>query len=333
MTIQLLCHFDGSNDSTTIIDETGNSDLYCLGNARLSNTGQVFGTACLFIDGGQILDNAAAIVFASNDCTLRFRYTPHATDLSGSWRGVVSVGNIELSVQDGILTATVYFADNTATAISLGILSIGNSYAISIERFGNNFYGYLNSTLINQFVKSETASVYDTVFGSDDSATSIFGKIDELLIDNGTSYAQGASSYTVETAPFILTPPVLPDFQLVNYAVSGFDAVLINKLAPITKFDAELVQYCVSGFDAALVNAGLTGVDFQLESRALEITRYDAELINIGTSITAFDAQLINECGVSISKADFELINLMLGDTESVVIDIHNPDFPIYGDY
>lgn len=201
MTIQCLFHFDGANGSTSIVDETGiQTNITIGGSAALSDTGQTFGTACLWLNGGYIQffdDNLQGIAFADNDLTVRFRYTPHLNDLTGT-RYISMIGNIELSIIDGVLTLTTYFNDATNEALSITTLSADTPYAISIERYLTNYYAYLDGILLGQITNSKTADIYAGSFGASGGYIySIYGKIDEFLADNGESYAQGANSYVV----------------------------------------------------------------------------------------------------------------------------------------
>lgn len=204
MSIQLLCHFDGTNGSTTITDETGNiTNFICSGGAALSDTGETFGTACLLLNEGCV-ESSNSIVFGTNDFTYRLRYTPLGNDLlTGEVRIILDTTAVYLYLDSGVLIASINFDDSTFTDISLGSLTLNTSYAISVERYGNNFYAYLDGVLINQITDTKgIITGYPTRIGSTTAAFSGFGRVDELLIDIGTSYALGAASYTVETQPF-----------------------------------------------------------------------------------------------------------------------------------
>ena len=330
MSIHFLCHFDGTNGSTIFIDEIGNYTPIAGGNAALTTTGQVFGSACLNIAGGSVTIGSS-LPFYNQNHTIRFRYTAHIDDLTGAYRTVAIIGYAFVLVDNGYLLVVLNFDDSTMTEINLGSIADGFSFAIAIERYNDIFYVYLDGFQVANYEK--IGNVYDgnLTIGQDGDA-SIKGLIDEFLIDIGESYAQGAVSYTVETEPFSIMPTI-PDFQLINYCVSGFDAALQNKLAPISAFDAELINYLCSAIDATLQSVGYSAEDFQLQTRQIEYSKFDAALKNIGYSITAFDATLVNDAGIMISKGDFELINFMLADSQSIVINIHNPQQPIYGNY
>src|SRR5574343_696663 len=219
MAIQCLLHFDGANGSTDIIDEAGIYTLSSIGSpAALSDTGQTFGSACLLVGGGytQFFNvDMGGIDFASNNLTFRLRYTPHTNDLTGA-RYVATFGNIELSIVSGLLTLTTYFTDATFDSISIATLSADTSYAVSIERYAGNYYAYLNGALLNQITSTKIADIFACSIGASGGASySIYGKIDELLIDNGVSYAQGAANYTVEINPFSLNtnPQIIQSFN------------------------------------------------------------------------------------------------------------------------
>jgi hypothetical protein len=49
--VKVLLRFDGTNGSTSIVDETGNNTWTCTGNAQLSTSTPKFGSAALLLDG------------------------------------------------------------------------------------------------------------------------------------------------------------------------------------------------------------------------------------------------------------------------------------------
>lgn len=332
MSIIRLFHFDGVNGSTAVIDETGNDTGFtCTGSSILSNTGQVFGSACLALNGSPAF-SFSNIYFALSDFTIRFRYLVDVNDLNYSFQRILTAGSVTVFIDTGLLKVNIDFEDSSSITLNLGAVLQDVNYAISIERFGNSFYGYVDGALIDSTLSSQSVAS-SGIFLSDFGGTGVvYGKIDELLVDNGASYGQGSSSYIVENSQYFLTPSV-PDFELINYGLSGFDAELQNELAPIFAFDAELISSMCSGVDAVLLSVGYSADDVELQSKSIEYSKFDAELKSIGYSITAFDVILVNDVGIMISKADFELINFMSGDVQSVVVDIHNPEQPIYGNY
>lgn len=203
MTTEFLCHFDGTNGSTTLIDETGNYTLTANNGACLITSGQVFGSACLAVNNGYV-PIADAIPFYTNDHTIRFRFTPTTDDLI-DFKEIARFDYALVAISNGILK--VYFTFLTApfnVIKNLGALTANTSYALSIECFdGGIFCIYLNGerkTWDDYYAEPSNGNGF--YLGNSFSSQSISGLIDELLIDIGLSFAQSDASYSIETQPY-----------------------------------------------------------------------------------------------------------------------------------
>lgn len=203
MAFQLLCHFDGTNGSTVFIDETGNAGITAYNNAQLSTTGQTFGTACgLFADAGDYCELDTVTSQGSNDFTMAGRFTPSST--TDSNKTVFWYGGVKIYRDSNSLRARIFFDDSTDIVLIFGTISTSTNYAWRLERFGSDFYAYLNGS------QADTANSSKVVFGGTGligfPSSTATGRQDEILVDIGDSYLQGAASYTVETEPFVFNP-------------------------------------------------------------------------------------------------------------------------------
>src|SRR5690606_11367203 len=92
-----LLHFDGSNSSTTITDETGTSWTAYDG-AAISTAQSVFGGASAFLDGGsdtiRHTSDQPDFDFGSGDFTIECRIRPSSLPaLVGQYRFIISKDN------------------------------------------------------------------------------------------------------------------------------------------------------------------------------------------------------------------------------------------------
>ena len=345
MSIQLLCHFDGANGSTNIIDETGNiTDFVCSDGAALSDTGQTFGNACLHINKGLVY-SPSVIDFSTNDFTIRFRLTPKNGDAGSYYRIFLGISGIAIYTEYGVLKCG-FSLYGGYSVITIGSLTDDVAYAFSLERYGSTISVYLDGVLIDSITSADSLDAGAIGLGAFSNTDSIYGKLDELLIDNGTSYAQGAASYTVETVPFSLLPVL--DFELKNRrtALNSFNIVLsntrlnstefelINRLAELTPFNSAFKNRLIDATDVDLKNTARFVFECNLNNKRSITIKKDVQLNNALINIAAFDVALQSYIGMNpVVKADFRLLNQRDTLHDSVVIDLHKPENPIYGSY
>lgn len=203
-TITALMHFDGTNGSTTMTEETGKL-AYANVNAQIATAQSVFGGSSLALDGASSvsLPYSSAWYFAGNfTITARIRLTASGnfeicntgTGAGVYWRFFYdnSAGKLKFTYENG---GTQILANQTWSP------SLNTWYEVRVVRSGNNFHLFVNGTLLGTDVDADSmtvsnAALYIGAFGSSYAT----GYIDELCIFNGT--ATHTSGYTVPTTAY-----------------------------------------------------------------------------------------------------------------------------------
>lgn len=199
---EALLHFDGTNGSTSIIDESGKT-WTAVGNAQLSTTDSKFGTACLLLDGsGDYVDATADVdyQFGTGDFTIECfgrwdSFTGNRFLFGwGSNHGVYTfnIGTPELAYFDG--------AGNQLTIA--GGLATSTYYHVAISRQGTTMRLFKDGVkAASDFFSSVNFSGTNFRIGAQTTGSGEFqGRIDELRITKGT--AVYTANFTPPSGPF-----------------------------------------------------------------------------------------------------------------------------------
>jgi uncharacterized phage protein (TIGR02218 family) len=133
-------------------------------------------------------------------------------------------------------------SSNAIVAYSTGSFSYGFWRALSVEVFEHTLYMYVNGVLAITPVLLTDAVYFQlnrTMAIGGIGALSSWAFVDEFMIYNGTSLAQGASAYTVETAPY-------PDYSVAYYEFTAFaiDRSDITTTTGISVDDCTVTLHC-----------------------------------------------------------------------------------------
>jgi uncharacterized phage protein (TIGR02218 family) len=133
-------------------------------------------------------------------------------------------------------------SSNAIVAYSTGSFSYGFWYALSVEVFEHTLYVYVNGVLAITPVLLTNAVFFQmnrTMAIGGIGALSSWAFVDEFMIYNGASLAQGASAYTVETAPY-------PDYSVTYYEFTAFaiDRSDITTSTGISVDDCTVALHC-----------------------------------------------------------------------------------------
>lgn len=213
--VGLLMHCDGTNGSTSFIDNSSHAQaLTANGNAQLSTTNPKFGTACGLFDGtGDYVSMTAQPTYlapANGDWTTEAWIAPvafttigviHATRPPGADRGfqfqVTTGGKLQLVCWDA--SSNAYVSITSTASIATG----GTYTHVAATRGGNVYTMWVNGTAdgttTNATVMGPTGGT--SVVGRDPTTTAreFNGRIDELR------YTVGVCRYTgtfTPTGPF-----------------------------------------------------------------------------------------------------------------------------------
>lgn len=213
--VSLLLHGNGTDGSTTFIDNSPNSfTVTGFGNAQIDTAIKQFGTGSLQFDGnGDYLSipNNAVFDYGGSDFTIEFWiYSLSATQVSGIYTKRLS-GNTYTSLQISIVNgkmAIVGSNNGTTWAFDItGTIPINNStwYHVAVVRNGSSFKTYINGV---QDISTTNAGSLVTntdavLLGSGNTTSQFFnGYIDELRITKGVARYTG-TTLTVPDRQFL----------------------------------------------------------------------------------------------------------------------------------
>jgi hypothetical protein len=195
-----LCHFNGTNGSTSIVDATGRT-WTVNGDAAISTAQAVFGGASLHNSTGGIRSGPDALLSpGTGDFKINFRFNP--TTLSGPLiildaRDATHTGNFSIYTNG---TQLRYYA-NAADRITGPTLSPGTWYAIELTRVSGTTYLFVNGTQQGStYVDSTNYTVsYLTLMERYDLTEPEIGYMDEFRYALEAGHTAG---YTVEASEF-----------------------------------------------------------------------------------------------------------------------------------
>lgn len=206
--VSLLLHMDGSNGSTTFVDNS----KYALtptvnGNAQISTTQSKFGGSSASFDGtgdDLLYTSSALSISANQDFTWEGWFYANSLGTSTQYRGL-------LNNDTGLSAAPRLYLKGSTLMVYIGsadrfahqnTVSINTWYHFAMVRESNVVYSYLDG------VKSTSSYSYSTGpnnsnlrVGGDSFSTQYFnGYIDELRITLGV--ARYTATFTPSTQPF-----------------------------------------------------------------------------------------------------------------------------------
>lgn len=154
--VSLLLHFDGSNGSTTFTDNSPNAHtITAAGNAALSTSGQVFGTACGLFDGtGDYITAPAnsAFSFGTGNFTVEgfYKSTQTAAGYVISQNDSFANANWWAIVANASSAGDLYVYENTNARITASGTSInnGSDHFMQLIREGNSLKLYLDGVQV-----------------------------------------------------------------------------------------------------------------------------------------------------------------------------------------
>jgi hypothetical protein len=233
--VAALLHFDGTNGSTTITDNSKNNLTVTSVNGTAISTAQSkFGGASALFDGTNdyltIADNSI-FDFGSGDFTVE--YWEYRTS-SGTQSGVLSrntitftpylIGWYDVTINENIV---MYMSSNgttwdIASGISMGARTINVWTHYAVTRNGNTFRTFQNGTQISTFTSTATFPAGSGTLQIGRWGTTYYfkgGYIDELRITKG--YARYTGNFTPSTTAFSNTGGDVGKALVVNSTATG----------------------------------------------------------------------------------------------------------------
>jgi hypothetical protein len=240
--VAALLHFDGTNGSTTITDNSKNNVTFTVnGNSQISTAQSKFGGASILFDGtGDYLTtpNNSLFDLSSSDFTIEFWFNTNTLTPSGlagyanilgkqNWNGSAGAG---WGVWQFNQTIVFFWPTSALNSISTGnvITATNTWYHIAVVRSGtatNNTKIYINGVQQAQGTPSSTNSTSALTIGGTnvtsgwDNTYYAAGYIDELRITNG--YARYTGNFTPSTTAFSNTGGDVGKALVVNSTATG----------------------------------------------------------------------------------------------------------------
>jgi len=224
----LLMHFNGTNGSTTMTDNSKNNfAVTVVGNAQLSTVQSKFGGSSLLLDGtGDYLTLPSNSQFAFGtgnftiECWIYFAagssyreiFSCRATDSVA----VSTNGSLGINPNNGIFWYTNTFIINYNTNIPT------NQWVhVTVCRNGSSIKIFVNGTEVGSATNSDNLTSNLATIGANANGTEPFnGYIDELRITNGI--ARYTSNFTPSTTQFLDSTGDANSNVVVNSTATGF---------------------------------------------------------------------------------------------------------------
>lgn len=204
--VSLLLHMDGSNNSTTFIDNSKNAlAVTANGNARISTTQSKFGGASGYFDGNGdfcTLANNAALSLSSGDFTIELwvyhavRPTSTNTQILLDKDGTLNLSYPSYSITVDSSGLCVLNLGNgagvspTVTSYTIGTLPLTTWTHIAATKSGTTIRTFLNGALMSSTTQGVAItdggkSLYIGFYASAGAGAYFNGYIDELRISKG----------------------------------------------------------------------------------------------------------------------------------------------------
>jgi len=211
MPVVLLCHFDGTNGSTTFTDVSPSVHVLTAGTTSVTTSNPKFGTGSLASTGSLLSVGApnSDFNFGSGQFTVEcfglFTSAPSGAQiLVGQFQGASNLG-WDFGTNAGSLL--FFYSTTGADSPSVGAAfspTLNTWYHLAVDRDASNVLRvYVNGAVITSSTVSATlfASTLSVAIGNDGNTTRRFpGQIDEIRISKGI--AQYGGPFTPPTGPF-----------------------------------------------------------------------------------------------------------------------------------
>jgi len=225
--VSALLHFDGTNGSTVITDNSKNNfTITATNGAFISTVQSKFGGASVFLDGTNdylVTPTASAFTFGTNDFTVELWI----------YQTVSSVGAYKVLVGDNIYGSVggwqLYSYNNqlnlwkggTELIAPSGTLTLNSWNHVVWTRSSGNNRIFINGTQVGTTVSDSTNYVSSVIYiGASKTNTFNFaGYIDEFRITNG--YARYTGNFTPSTTAFSNTGGDVGKALVVNSTATG----------------------------------------------------------------------------------------------------------------
>jgi hypothetical protein len=201
--VKSLLHFNGDNNSTTIVDSSGSPmTLTANGSAKITTADSVFGGSCLDcgVSGSNYISSSTSIVLGTNDFIFEGRFKPAVTgDRFFYMNGVNKTGGIGLAVsQNNIIFRAAGTSDLTYQS------TISGWKAVAFIRFGNSRMIAIDGVIVASgalsFNQTESYAFQLGGIGYLSSDFHYFGLIDEFRITTATP--RHIENYSLDAAEF-----------------------------------------------------------------------------------------------------------------------------------
>lgn len=188
--VDLLLHMDGTNGSTSIIDEKGSS-INVVSAITLDTATKKFGTASAKMNGGSALINSSIMGYGTGDFTLECWIYPTANPSAVGQFFVVSAGGGNSAVVFGYQNLTSWGiapAGGTWKITSTTLPPVNQWSHLAITRQSGVLRQFLNGVLLSTVTGDATNFVASTSYiGHPTFANSILGYIDEVRSTKGVA--------------------------------------------------------------------------------------------------------------------------------------------------
>lgn len=213
---KLLLHCDGTNGSTTFIDETGKT-VTANGNAQISTAQSKFGGSSAYFDGsGDYLEvpDSDDWYFDTGALTIDFQCNISALPTSGNYQvlfrqdeGYLSQNFWGITIYNDSGTMQIIFGVYVSSVLALLLtanisLSTGVWTHIALVRNGDTFTFYKDGVSIGSTTQAVTIPNFAAPVAIAGTDTQFYynGYLDEIRISKGI--ARWTSNFTPPTAPY-----------------------------------------------------------------------------------------------------------------------------------
>jgi hypothetical protein len=238
--VAALLHFDGTNGSTVITDNSKNNLAFTVnGDSKISTAQSKFGGASLLLDGtGDYISSPSTsdLAFGTGDFTIEFWM--YSSDVSSATqRGVFQTSNTAGGLKTTYTTGVVLVQGlngstanlngglyvnvcGTVLGSSVAVVSVNTWYHIAIVRNSGTSTLYVNGTSVGSATTTGNCSgTYLAIGGYYNTSYLYQGYIDELRITKG--YARYTGNFTPSTTAFSNTGGDVGKALVVNSTATG----------------------------------------------------------------------------------------------------------------
>ena len=248
--VSVLLHGDGTNGSTTIIDETGKT-VTAMGNTQISTVQSKFGGASILLDGTgdcATIPDSSDIELGSGDFTLECWVNPSSVTgtfgLLGKQDGTFAFqGYVFYITTGGVINVSAVTADNntnwtTTISSSAGAVATGSWQHVAAVRRSGTLYIYVGGVQVatGAFSLTITNNTSGLAIGAlkTDGSFSFNGYVDELRIKQGE--ALYVADFIPQLQAFRYTAPILSVESNTSIAVAAGALAITGNASEISRF-------------------------------------------------------------------------------------------------